>query len=403
MNTDEIPINDETMETIPSSPSTPATNVEYSRTVSQNLRHLDDALNHAIDQLKIFNSETMSDLSLKYELMRNNESRVIGFFARQLTLLQEQKIRGQNGGFHSEYSKLDRFLSVINLNPKSIEYIVERVTFDDLLNGKAAVREKLLYDAGTNEAERRDFRGALNALKDCIDYFSHGGTNDNGRFYWHTETPTTNAVIMSPYSVRQHRLSDTALPVPPSNENPRSTSVSSSLSTEFGPVNNAGSPPPNASASPYPRRSNANQTPPPSRSNHLCVNGKGKCEHPSKKSSVDPSIFTGSNSSRNFDLQLPEMYSNSRRSSYGSDTESRLPSGAATPKSPTIRSPTMSGSPIGSAHNSDTENDPRTPDTPVQNPYSPIFRHRMAHKIQHKFVFDVLCMVFVFVVMLPLA
>lgn len=42
-------------------------------------------------------------------------------------------------------------------------------------------------------------------------------------------------------------------------------------------------------------------------------------------------------------------------------------------------------------------------DTPVQNPYSPIFRHRMAHKIQHKFVFDVLCMVFVFVVMLPLA
>ena len=42
------------------------------------------------------------------------------------------------------------------------------MTFDDLLNGKAAIREKLLYDAGTNEAERRDFRGALNALKDCI-------------------------------------------------------------------------------------------------------------------------------------------------------------------------------------------------------------------------------------------
>ena len=35
--------------------------------------------------------------------------------------------------------------------------------------------------------------------------------------------------------------------------------------------------------------------------------------------------------------------------------------GAATPKSPTLRSPTFSGSPIGSAHNSDTENDPKTP------------------------------------------
>jgi hypothetical protein len=35
--------------------------------------------------------------------------------------------------------------------------------------------------------------------------------------------------------------------------------------------------------------------------------------------------------------------------------------GAATPKSPTIRSPTFSGSPIASAHNSDTENDPKTP------------------------------------------
>jgi hypothetical protein len=32
-----------------------------------------------------------------------------------------QKNSGQNGGFHSEYSKLDRFLSVINLNKKSIE------------------------------------------------------------------------------------------------------------------------------------------------------------------------------------------------------------------------------------------------------------------------------------------
>ena len=36
-------------------------------------------------------------------------------------LLQMQKINGQNGGFHSDYSKLDRFLSVINLNKKSID------------------------------------------------------------------------------------------------------------------------------------------------------------------------------------------------------------------------------------------------------------------------------------------
>jgi len=43
------------------------------------------------------------------------------FFARQLSLLQMQKSSGQNGGFHSEYSKLNRFLSVINLNKKSIE------------------------------------------------------------------------------------------------------------------------------------------------------------------------------------------------------------------------------------------------------------------------------------------
>jgi hypothetical protein len=32
-----------------------------------------------------------------------------------------QKINGQNGGFHDEYSKLDRFLSVLNLNKKSID------------------------------------------------------------------------------------------------------------------------------------------------------------------------------------------------------------------------------------------------------------------------------------------
>ena len=54
-------------------PSTPTTAHDYSRSVSQDLRHLNDALTHAIDQLTTFNSETMSDLSLKYELMRNNE------------------------------------------------------------------------------------------------------------------------------------------------------------------------------------------------------------------------------------------------------------------------------------------------------------------------------------------
>jgi hypothetical protein len=42
------------------------------------------------------------------------------------------------------------------------------MTFDDLLNGKATAREKILYDAETTEAERKDFRNALNALKDCI-------------------------------------------------------------------------------------------------------------------------------------------------------------------------------------------------------------------------------------------
>ncbi len=56
--------------------STSTKTIEYSRTVSQDLRYLDDALTHAIDQLTLFNSETMSDLSLKYELIRNNEVRV---------------------------------------------------------------------------------------------------------------------------------------------------------------------------------------------------------------------------------------------------------------------------------------------------------------------------------------
>lgn len=36
-------------------------------------------------------------------------------------LLEIQKSDGQNGGFHNEYSKLNRFLSVINFNKKSIE------------------------------------------------------------------------------------------------------------------------------------------------------------------------------------------------------------------------------------------------------------------------------------------
>jgi hypothetical protein len=36
-------------------------------------------------------------------------------------LLQMQKSNGQNGGFHSEYPKLNRFLSIINLNKNSIE------------------------------------------------------------------------------------------------------------------------------------------------------------------------------------------------------------------------------------------------------------------------------------------
>ena len=61
-------------ETLPL-PSSPTTTLDYSRSVSQDLRDLDDALTHAIDQLTKFNSETMSDLSLKYELIRNNEVR----------------------------------------------------------------------------------------------------------------------------------------------------------------------------------------------------------------------------------------------------------------------------------------------------------------------------------------
>lgn len=58
-------------------PPVPSTTVDYCRTISQDLRHLDDGLTHAIDQLTTFNSETMSDLSLKYEYIRNNEVNII--------------------------------------------------------------------------------------------------------------------------------------------------------------------------------------------------------------------------------------------------------------------------------------------------------------------------------------
>ena len=51
---------------------------------------------------------------------------------------------------------------------------MQHTTFDDLLNGKTTVREKLLHDAETTEIEREDFRNAFNALKDCIGiYFSN--------------------------------------------------------------------------------------------------------------------------------------------------------------------------------------------------------------------------------------
>lgn len=72
MNSDEIPGNEDADDVLPL-PPTPTTPVGYSRTVSQNLRDLDDALTHAIDQLTTFNNETMSDLTLKYELVRKNE------------------------------------------------------------------------------------------------------------------------------------------------------------------------------------------------------------------------------------------------------------------------------------------------------------------------------------------
>ena len=60
---------------LPLASSPPTTSFEYSPSISKDLRDFDDALTHAIDQLRKFNGETMSDLSLKYELMRNNEVR----------------------------------------------------------------------------------------------------------------------------------------------------------------------------------------------------------------------------------------------------------------------------------------------------------------------------------------
>ncbi|CAF4889442.1 unnamed protein product, partial [Rotaria socialis] len=72
----------------------------------------------------------------------------------------------------------------------------------------------------------------------------------------------------------------------------------------------------------------------------------------------------------------------------GQNTNSSQPlnsDSTATPKSPTVRSPTMSGSPMGSAYNSDTENEPKTSSIPLYNTHSPILTHRMAHKIQHKY------------------
>jgi len=75
MSSDEVPGNENGDDKTPM-PSTSTTAAEYSRTISQDLRYLDDALTHAIDQLTRLNSETLSDPSLKYELMRNNEVRI---------------------------------------------------------------------------------------------------------------------------------------------------------------------------------------------------------------------------------------------------------------------------------------------------------------------------------------
>ncbi|CAF4542385.1 unnamed protein product, partial [Rotaria socialis] len=393
----DVTLDRENGDAVSSLPSNPTTTLEYSRSISQDLRYFDDALTHAIDQLTTFNSETMSDLSLKYELMRNNESRVIGFFARQLMLLKKEKSNGQNGGFHSEYSKIDRFLTAINLNEKSIEYISQRITFDDLLNKKTAVNEHILIDAGLTETERKDFHNAHSALKACIEYFSNGGMNHNGRFYWHTEIP------MSTSSDSTYRLSDTAHPTAPATETIRSASVSSSKSTDFeATADNQ----PVGQASPHTRKHN--------RTSNLLSNNDSfsKIKYLfsiSYAASISGESFmckrkSNTNSSRNTDLQLPSEGNSSRRNSYGSDSESRLPSElqrlvknqkksrsrqlvkrSATPKSPTVRSPALSNSPLGSAQNSDAENDTRIPEAVMYNTSSPILRHRLAHIIQHKY------------------
>lgn len=75
MSSAEVP-GKETNDEKSSKSSVPTANIEYNRTISQDLRYLDDALTHAIEQLTTFNSETMSDLSLKYEYIRNNEVRI---------------------------------------------------------------------------------------------------------------------------------------------------------------------------------------------------------------------------------------------------------------------------------------------------------------------------------------
>lgn len=110
-------------------------------------------------------------------------------------ILQMQKLHGHNGGFHSEYSKLDRFLLALNLNKKSIEvkkflfffnflknhcstcflffskYIVQRLTFDDFLNDHPTFRDQVLDDAQLSENERKDVLHAITALKNCIGTF----------------------------------------------------------------------------------------------------------------------------------------------------------------------------------------------------------------------------------------
>ena len=158
----------------------------------------------------------------------------------------------------------------------------------------------------------------MNDMTFYLEYFSHGGTNDNGRFFWHIETPPPATV--TPYTLRQHRSSDTGrifihrsslvsylvLPGTLGMECNRPSLVTSSISTDFN-MGTSSNNPPIIPTFPHTRPPNCKRkfsvsfhyssilaipTPPASRSNHLCVNGKGKCEHPNKKSSIDPAIFT---------------------------------------------------------------------------------------------------------------